>query len=73
MQSKKIYEDGYYVNSTEIEKKWRDLECISAYLCVHFFSDQSRKTYFWKDTFVYFVYFFSLKLVGAFDVLNMFF
>ena len=34
------------------------LKCIDAYLCVHFLKNQSRKTYFWKDTFVYFVFFF---------------
>lgn len=45
-----MYEDGYYINSTEIEKsaKPKVLEYINAYLCVHFFFYQSRKTYLWK-------------------------
>lgn len=52
-------------------------ECINAYLKCGFFVCfvfyQSRKTYFWKDNFVCLVYYFFLKLVDAFDVLNVFF
>lgn len=77
MKKKKSKKDRDYVNSREIENKWRHggliLEYINEYLGTQFFYYSGQENIFLERYLCLLCVFFFLKLVGAFDVLNMFF